>query len=62
MTFDWSLSRFLRNWRAAVQARREARRLAAELGAYSDRELSELGLARSDIGAVVRGVLVGAAR
>lgn len=41
--------------RNAGEQRRERARVRQELGCYSDRELSELGLSRSDIPAVAAG-------
>lgn len=54
MLAKWVVSQVWREWRAAAHARRDERRLAAELSAYTDRELTELGVARGDIAALVR--------
>jgi uncharacterized protein YjiS (DUF1127 family) len=40
---------------AALESRRERRRLYRELDAYNDRELEEIGLRRADIPVIARG-------
>lgn len=48
------LSRLLGSIRRLQQRRREQLRLYRELGAYSDRDLEEIGLRRSDIAGIAR--------
>ena len=45
----------MRRWYRLVAQRRRIARYTRELQAYSNRELAELGLDRSDIPAVARG-------
>lgn len=45
----------LRRWSQAQAKRREADQVYRELQAYSDRQLHDLGLDRSDIAAVASG-------
>jgi uncharacterized protein YjiS (DUF1127 family) len=45
----------MRRWHRMVAQRRRVARYTRELEAYSNRELAELGLHRSDIPAVARG-------
>lgn len=45
----------MQNLWKAVEDWRSYRRQCQELERYSDRELNDLGIARSDIGAAVRG-------
>ena len=47
--------RIMRRWHRLVAQRRRVARYTRELEAYSNRELAELGLDRSDIPAVARG-------
>ena len=47
--------RFLYRRRRAQLQRRRTTRIERELGAYTDRELADLGLARSDIRDVASG-------
>lgn len=42
-------------WQQAKAQRREVARITHELSGYTDRELAELGLSRSDIPEVARG-------
>ena len=46
--------RLLASLRRMHEKRREQLRVVRELGAYSDRELDEIGLRRSDIPAIAR--------
>ena len=53
VTLDWTgVKVWFRAWNAR---RREIARITRELESMSNRELSELGLCRSDIAAVARG-------
>ena len=52
---DASRRTMMRRWHRMVAQRRRIARYTRELEAYSNRELAELGLDRSDIPAVARG-------
>ncbi len=49
------LHRFGSHWQRARAQRQEAARITRELQGYTDRQLGDLGLSRSDIPDVARG-------